>query len=685
MYRLGIYILIFFVFAPAIALCQQRDSTRSEVENDLEQALEVFDPQNADVSSEQLAQYLQELAAHPVNINTAGVNELLHIPALNLKTARAIIKFRSDVKPFETIRELKKVPGIGRVTLENVHPYVTVGRGLSLDRSLYLNPKYWTHDGHLQAFSRYQQDIQKAKGFTESPDNGGYTGSRIKYYQRLGYRSDHISMNLTQEKDPGEQLTSPNKFDHQSYHMALRDNGKLQMLVGGDYSLSFGQGLVLWSGAAFGKGSDVIGGVNRNGRGIHPYTSAQETNYYRGGAITYGGKLQVTGFFSHRPRSSSIINTDTVRYPGTDGYHRTKKELNKRHDIHQTLYGGHIQMELPFGIVGVTGYRTTFDKYIQASDQAYAQYDFEGRSNSALGVDYTFLVGPAIIFGEAGRSKNGGYGLISGIESTIGENTEMTIAYRSYQKTFQSILGNGFGEGSGEPKNENGVYLGLRQTLGNRITLSAYIDQYRFPGARFGINQPTQGYDWLGKVEVEITSDLDFYMQLRSKIKEDEYETTDLYGRSLNRLDKAQRNSFRANLEYWVNPQARLRTRGEIVRNKQAGNHFELGYLVYQDLRLLISTKLRVDARLAMFDTNSYATRVYEFENDLLYVFGSQALYGKGQRMYVLVNYQPFHFLELWGKFGITVYEDRQVIGSGLNQIIGDSRSEVGFEARLKF
>lgn len=679
------YIFGLILLVPALAFGQQQDSTQTEVQEDLEEALEVFDPQNVEFSSEQLTQFLQELAANPVNINTAGINDLLQVPGVNLKRARAIIKYRSSVKPFESVAELDNVSAIGRVTLEKMRPYVTPGSGLELGKSLYTDYRYWTSGGRLQAFSRYQQDLQKAQGYTESPEEGGYIGSPIKYYQRFGYRSDHISMNLTQEKDAGEQLVGPLQFDHRSWHAALEDNGKLQMFVGGDYSLAFGQGLVLWSGAAFGKGSDVIGTVSRNGRGIDPYTSAQETNFYRGVAATYGGRLQFTGFFSRRKQSASEISEDTTRYPGTDGYRRTVNELVQENNLQQTLYGGHIQMEFPFGIIGATGYQTIFDHYIAASDQAYARYDFEGRSNSAFGIDYRLLVGPAVVFGEVARSENGGLGFITGLESGIGNGTELTVGYRHYQKEFQSILGNGFGEVSGQPKNENGVYIGLQHTLNEWITLSAYVDQFRFPGARFGTNQPTQGYDWLGKAEVELNSNLNFYVQLRSEVEDDEYETTDQYGRMRRKLGEARRSSFRANLEYWVNPRVRLRTRGEFVRSQQAGGDLESGYLLYQDLRLELCGDLRLDTRLAVFDTESFATRVYQFENDLLYVFSSQSLFNSGQRMYVLLNYEPFDFLEIWAKYGITVYEGEQVIGSGLNQIEGDTRSEVGIQARLMF
>src|SRR5699024_4441590 len=261
------------------------------------------------------------------------------------------------------------------------------------------------------------------RGYRVAPEEGGYLGSPVKYYQRAGYRSDHLSVNITQQKDAGEILSGPTHFDHQSWHFALEDNGRLRMLAVGDYSLSFGQGLVLWNGSAFGKGSDVIGAATRNRRGIHPYTSAQETNFYRGAAATYGKRLQLTGFYSSRKRTASEISGDTVRMPGSSGYHRTELEYGRRLNTGQELYGGRLQMEFPFGIIGATGYQTRFDRHITAAKQPYARYDFSGRSTSAFGIDYTLLVGPAILFGEAARSENGGLGLITGLESSIGEDT----------------------------------------------------------------------------------------------------------------------------------------------------------------------------------------------------------------------------------------------------------------------
>lgn len=661
----------------------QVDSTRSEVQEDLEDALESFDPNNPNFDTEQLTQILQDLASNPLNINRARADNLMLVPGVNLKLARAIVHYRDEVKPFENVDELQQVSGIGPATLERMRPYVTVGSGLELSQDLYTDWRYWSDGGHFEAFSRYRQTLQEQEGYIRPDSSGGYLGSPVQYYQRFRYRSDHLSANITQQKDAGEPFAGTTGFDYNSGHLALEDNGKLRELVVGDYALYFGQGLVLWNGRTFGKGREVISTANRNSRGVHPYASSQESDFYRGVAATVGGDFQVTGFYSFRRHTASSISENVSRLPQEDGYHRTAREREQRNSLKQKLYGGRLRMEFPFGFVGATGYRTSFDKIISPGSGLSDQYDFEGQHTSVLGVDYTILAGPAIVFGEAARSQNGGLGFITGVESSVGLNTELTVAYRNYAKDFQSIQGSGFGESSGQPKNEEGIYIGLRHTLNDHIRLSAYFDQFRSPAPRFGTTQPTQGFDWLGLAEMTINRDLQFYVQLRSETEDDEYEVTDEFGRTQVRLGDAQRSSIRGQLEYQVNPKIRLRTRAEAVRSRQAGQQVEYGYLMYQDVRYAPSPKWSIDTRVTVFETESFATRLYQFENDLLYVLSNEVLYNQGQRMYVLVNYEPLSYLEIWAKFGITIFENEQQISSGLNQIDGNKRSDIGFQVRL--
>jgi competence ComEA-like helix-hairpin-helix protein len=669
----------------AEVLSQVKDSTRSEVQQDLEDALEGFDPDDPNFDTEQLTQILQDLASNPLNINSATSDNLLLIPGMNLQLARAIVDYRDNVEPFGNINELDKVSGIGPATLERMRPYVTVGSGLELGKALYTNYRYWTKDGRFEAFSRYQQTLQQQEGFRRADSAGGFLGNPVQYYQRFRYRSDHLSINLTQQKDAGEPFAGTTGFDYNSFHLALENNGKLQQFVVGDYALYFGQGMVLWNGRTFGKGREVIGTANRSSRGIRPYSSSQESDFFRGVAGTYGGKVQVTGFYSFRTQTASVISNDTTRAPRENGFHRTGNEREQRNNLSQRLSGGRLKVELPFGFIGATGYRTSFDRFISGGTRISDQFDFNGQNTSAVGVDYTILAGPAILFGEIGRSQNGGIGLISGIETTLGLNTELTVAYRNYARDFQSILGNGFGESSGEPQNEEGFYLGLRHTLNENVTLSAYFDQYNFPAPRFDTSQPTQGFDWLALVQVNINPNLQFYVQARSEIEDDEFNVLDDFGRSQTRLGQAQRSTLRAQVSYQVNPKIRLRTRGEVVRSQQAGQDTENGFLMYQDLRYKPGPRWTIDTRVSIFDTESFETRLYQFENDLLYVLSNQVLFNQGQRLYVLLNYEPLSFMEIWAKFGITIFENEQRISSGLNEIQGNKRSDLGVQLRLLF
>ncbi|HCD53586.1 MAG TPA: hypothetical protein DEQ34_14155, partial [Balneolaceae bacterium] len=62
--------LMLFLMAGDI---QAQDSTSTKIEAQLETNFEELDPENSGISGEQLTQFLEDLAADPVNINIAGI------------------------------------------------------------------------------------------------------------------------------------------------------------------------------------------------------------------------------------------------------------------------------------------------------------------------------------------------------------------------------------------------------------------------------------------------------------------------------------------------------------------------------------------------------------------------------------------------------------------------------------
>ncbi len=66
--------------------------------------------------------------ASPVNINTAGVEQLMEIPGIGASKAEAIVAHRSNTK-FASVDELTSVKGIGEKLLAKISPFVTVAGG----------------------------------------------------------------------------------------------------------------------------------------------------------------------------------------------------------------------------------------------------------------------------------------------------------------------------------------------------------------------------------------------------------------------------------------------------------------------------------------------------------------------------------------------------------------------------
>ncbi|MGV3487550.1 MAG: helix-hairpin-helix domain-containing protein [Tuberibacillus sp.] len=61
-----------------------------------------------------------------ININTASEQELQQIQGIGPSKAKAIIEYREKNGPFQTIKDLDKVSGIGEKTLEQMEEQITI-------------------------------------------------------------------------------------------------------------------------------------------------------------------------------------------------------------------------------------------------------------------------------------------------------------------------------------------------------------------------------------------------------------------------------------------------------------------------------------------------------------------------------------------------------------------------------
>jgi competence protein ComEA len=68
-----------------------------------------------------------------VNVNTAGVDELVRLPGIGEAKARAILDFRKERGAFKSVEQLREVKGIGDAALERIRPHVAIEGKTTLD------------------------------------------------------------------------------------------------------------------------------------------------------------------------------------------------------------------------------------------------------------------------------------------------------------------------------------------------------------------------------------------------------------------------------------------------------------------------------------------------------------------------------------------------------------------------
>jgi comEA protein len=68
----------------------------------------------------------KKLPAHPIELNTATIEQLQELPGIGPATAKAIIQFREKSGPFKRVEDLLAIHGISKARLEKLRPYVTV-------------------------------------------------------------------------------------------------------------------------------------------------------------------------------------------------------------------------------------------------------------------------------------------------------------------------------------------------------------------------------------------------------------------------------------------------------------------------------------------------------------------------------------------------------------------------------
>ncbi|MBW6537693.1 MAG: hypothetical protein K0B11_21970, partial [Mariniphaga sp.] len=169
-----------------------------------------------------------------------------------------------------------------------------------------------------------------------------------------------------------------------------------------------------------------------------------------------------------------------------------------------------------------------------------------------------------------------------------------------------------------------------------------------------------------------------FYLRYKNEEKDKKFRVEEKYEDHPEQFRKS-----RLHFQYNPSDIFTLKTRLEHVFYKRLES--ENGWMVFQDMQFSpAKIPLNLAVRLAYFNTESYNSRIYAYENDLLYTFAVPAFFGKGFRTYLNLKYKISEKAEIWFKLSDTLQKGAESISSGYNEIAGNQKTEVKFQLRLK-
>ncbi len=677
----SIVTIVVCIFIYSLASAQQRTFKEVDVEQIAE---EIIALQDLDLNYEDLYENLLQILYNPLDINSASASELRSIFILSELNINALIEYRENYGPFISIYELQSIPGYDNSLIYRLLPFLQVRDANLHQRKL---PGRILHSQNRYLISRYERTIQTRRGYTtEATPSGTYAGSPDKLYQRFrAFEANDYSIGFTLEKDAGEQMrwSPPQKyygFDFVSGHAMVQNQSVIKTLMIGDFQMQSGQGLVFGGGFGIGKGAETILSIRRPNRGIIPYTSVNESGFFRGLAaqIKVLPSVDVTLLYSNQLQDISLQNDSVASSILISGLHRTPNELNNRKRLTERNMGMIISHQKKNFEAGLSLLHTHFSIPIQRVERRYNYYAFNGDENLTAGAFLNYNISGVSFFSEAARSSSGGKGIVAGVLSSIGSKTESALLLRIYDANFHSLYAQALSENT-LAQNEKGVYWGFKQNVSNKFFYSGYVDIFSFPWLRSRAFAPGNGHEYLLRAVYRPSKETQVFIMFREEAKA--RNTNQLENTYV--LEEGIKRNLILNADYGINRKLSLRTRIQFSDFDIASSHTQ-GMTIVQDLNYKYR-RFNFSFRHALFDTDDFENRQYVYERDVLYAFSLPAYSGRGLRNYAMVHFKPFRNFDCWIRYARSMYTDRDFIGSGADRIEGNIRSDIKLQTRWIF
>jgi hypothetical protein len=597
--------------------------------------------------------------ANPLNINLVSETELQSSLLFNAEQITAFLSFRKQIGFFQSILELQSIPGWDLDFLRRIQDYVVCNP---------VNPSWWKPNASThQILFKTDWTAETKKGFTD-PDlrsKTRYVGDRTN--QTLRYRGQlnaNLRMGFLLQKDAGEKDLS----DFSSGFVEFKSKGVLEKVILGDFINQWGQGLVQSGGFSLGKSFESIKATQKFNLGGLAYSSSVEYGYYRGinTTLKLTEFLRIQTFASYRNLDATTgidsVGQAYLRTRVEDGFHRTSSEISHKDAMQEKTTGANITYSsLRFPLVLQLNGVYTLWSLPKPIGIGYKQPEWSGNELQNYSLSFQYPFRNIRMVGEFAYSGPRQFSILQSGATSLSKKVDVSYLFRHYAAGYFSPKSNGLSENA-ENLNEIGLFLGLGYQINKRMKLSSYVDYFRFPGPKYQVvDSNTFGWEFLNRLQWEKRHSARGFIQGKWTRKEDK----DLLQISL--------DGHYVALKSW----------DFHVRIMASKLSEEIGYLLIQDVKW-DQGKWNLQGRFAYINTPSYDTRNYAYEPGVPYSFLLPAYAGNAIKTTCVVSYQMNREIAIAAKWARILYRDRTEVGSGLDAIEGNTKTDITLQISYK-
>jgi len=631
----NITIILLFILLSSSGLCQEINISETIINVAEQLASEDPDPEAVNIFLDKL----QDLSENPVKINPADPNELARLFFLSDFQVKALADYIHSYGRIATVFEIALIPGFDRETAEMIAPFIT------LDFRQVTGPDS----------ARWKNTIISNFSIKPSATDTLSVGSKWKILTKYRFISGSFSGGITTEKDAGEKFLSGNSYlpDFLSASICYSGNGPVKKIIAGDFSARFGQGTNVNTGIRRGISLTSPGYLSASDE-IRSFTSAESSRFFRGVAAELSaGNFNLDMFISNRRKDATISSSpdssgEYVESFYIAGLHNTPSLLKKKDAMNETAYGINLSYSANNLKAGLTWSETGFSLPVSIPESDPEKlYNFSGKRNALYSVYYNGFLKNILFYGELTVNGNKNSAAIQGISFRPSDRLTINFLFRNFTPGYTTFYGNGPGTGS-YVTNERGLLGNFEFEAFKHLFVSGGFDIRQYPWLRYRCSAPSAGYKRELRVRYLPTEKLTFEMYYSDRMTMVDSATNS----GIPEQNRIITRKLKGSVRYLPSDYLTLVT---CIEYAAVSPTMSKGMLLLQDLNYKPGrSPFSFWFRYCIFSTGSWESRLYMYENDLLYSYNVPALSGTGTRSYLLVKADINRYAELRIKYAIT-------------------------------